>query len=169
MKIRLCLSLLAVLVTVSLAACDSGDPIDQPEPRDVAGRYSFTEFEFRPTSSAVQPINVLDTLETSRTHLDLSSGGNFIFRYGFVAGDEYFLGGSFTVTERSVRIDGAREQRESYNRILLSEDFTLRRDETRSGLLTAEVPLTVNPANFSRRYVGITALEGTLHLRLEQQ
>lgn len=159
----------ALSLALSVAACDSGDPEDQPQPRDVAGRYSFTEFVFDPISSAVQPINVLDTLEANTTHLDLSSGGNFIFAYEFVEGDEYFLSGSFTVTEQTVRILGSSDHRESYNRILLAEQFTLRRDEAAPGVLTAEVPLTVNPANFSNRYVGITALEGTLRLRLEEQ
>lgn len=169
MILRLSPLLAALFVTFSVAGCDSGDPDDQPEPRDVAGSYSFTEFVFQPTSSAVQPISVLDTLDANSTHLDLSSAGNFIFAYEFVGGDEYFLSGTFTVTERTVRIAGAREHREFYNRILLAEEFTLRRDEAAPGVLTAEIPLTVNPAIFSDRYAGITALEGTLHLQLEEQ
>lgn len=170
MILRLCQVLaIASVVTFLISGCDSGDPVDRPDPSDVAGRYSFTEFIFRPTSPAVQPINVLDTLNAGRTHLDLSSAGNFILRYEFVGGGEYFLNGTFTVTERAVRIEGLREHREFYNRVLLAEQFLLRRDETAPGILTAEVPLTVNPASFSDRYVGITQLEGELHLRLEEQ
>lgn len=169
MKLQLGLLSVALLCVLVLGACDSGDPIDEPEPRDVAGRYSFTEFIFQPSSSLVQPINVLDTLVVGRTHLDLSSGGNFIFAYEFMNGDQFFLSGNFAVTANSVRIDGDREHRSSYNKLLLNEDFTLRRSSDTPGVLIAEVPQTIDPATFSDRYEGIGSLSGTLRLRLVKQ
>lgn len=169
MKLRFGLLSAALFSMVVLGACDSGDPIDEPEPRDVAGRYSFTQFVFQPNSALVQPINVLDTLVVGRTHLDLSSGGNFIFAYEFVQGDQFFLGGDFGVTANAVRIDGIREQRSSYNKLLLDEDFTLRRSSDTPGVLTAEIPKTIDPVTFSDRYEGIGSLAGTLRLRLVKQ
>jgi hypothetical protein len=167
MKMRFRLSLLAVIILFVLTGCDSGDPADEARHSDVAGEYRFTEFVFTPTAQVVQPINVLDTLVTSDTHLNLSSGGNFIFAYKFVEGDLYFLTGSFSVTERTVRIDGLTENRSLYSQILLREDFTLRRDETNPNVLTADIELTdVNPSAFSDRYKGIGSLDGTLSLRL---
>lgn len=166
---RLLLPLVAVLGCFLFTACDSGDPDDEPRPRDVAGEYRFTEFTFTPTSTSVQPIAVLDTLVEANTRLNLLSGGSFIFAYEFVGGEEYFLGGNFSVTERTVRIRGNENDREFYNQLLLAEDFNLRRDEAGSDVLSADVPLTVNPAEFSSRYEGILQLEGTLHLRLERQ
>lgn len=161
--------LIAVLGCFLFAACDSGDPDDEPEPQDVAGEYRFTEFSFTPTSTSVQPISVLDTLVAENTHLNLLSGGSYIFAFEFVGGEQYFLGGTFSVTERTVRIRGAESDRELYNQLLLAEDFNLRRDDTQPDVLSADVPLTVNPAEFSPRYEGILQLEGTLHLRVERQ
>ncbi len=169
MKLRFGILSIALLSMVVLGACDSGDPIDEPEPRDVAGRYNFTQFVFQPSSAAVEAINVLDTLVVGRTHLDLSSGGNFIFAYEFVAGDQFFLSGDFRVTANAVRIDGARDHRASYNRLLLDEDFTLRRNDDAPGVLTAEIPKTIDPAAFSDRYEGINSLSGTLSIRLVKE
>lgn len=163
------LTLLAVITVFVLTGCDSGDPADEARPSDVAGEYRFTQFEFTPTAQVVEPINVLDTLVTSDTHLNLSSGGNFIFAYKFVEGDLYFLTGNFSVTERTVRIDGLSENRSLYSQLLLREDFTLRRDETNPDVLTAEIDLTVNPAAFSDRYQGVGSLDGRLNLRLVNQ
>lgn len=167
MKMRFRLSLLAVIVLFVLTGCDSGDPADDASPSDVAGEYIFTEFVFTPVAQeVVQPINVLDTLVTSTTHLNLFSAGSFIFFYEFVEGDQDFLTGDFSVTDRTVRIDGSSDHRSKYNDLLLMEDFTLRRDETNPNVLTAEIELTVNPSAFSDRYEGIGSLDGTLNLRL---
>lgn len=159
----------ALLGLLAVGACDSGDPIDEPEPRDVAGRYTFSQFVFEPNSAAVQPINVLDTLVVSRTHVDLSSDGIFFFTYEIEGGDLFFLGGNFSVTASAVRIDGVRDQRASYNRILLDEDFTLRRNADTPGVLTAEVPKTIDPSAYSDRYEGIGSITGILRLRLVKQ
>ncbi len=169
MRLQFVLFSVALFSLIALAACDSGDPIDEPHPRDVAGRYVFTEFVFQPSSSLVQPINVLDTLVVNGTHLSLSSDGSFIFAYEFVNGDLFFLGGDFSVTANSVRIDGIRDQRPTYNQVLLNEDFTLRRSSETPGVLTAEIPQTIDPVTFSDRYEGIGSLSGTLRLRLVKQ
>lgn len=167
MKLRSGLLFAALFSIVVLGACDSGDPIDEPEPRDVAGRYIFTEFSFQPNSSAVEPINVLDTLEVTNSTVDLSSDGIFYFAFKFIEGDQYFVSGQFGVTAAAVRIDGDRERRVTFNKLLLDEDFTLQRAS--EGVLTAEIPKTIDPAIFSDRYQGINSLTGTLRLRLARQ
>lgn len=152
-----------------MSGCDSGDPIDRPDPRDVAGRYSFTELRFQPVGGAVQPINVLDTLDQSGTDLRLSSDGTFILSFEFVNGSPFFLNGQFSVSELTVKIDGSDSQNSTYARLLLSSDFTLRRNLDQPGLLTAEISRVIDPSAFSNRYRGVPSLDGKLFIRLEER
>ena len=170
MKLRLLIFPILLFGAVALSACDSGDPIDEPEPADVAGRYNFTQFTFQPNSQAVLPINVLDTLVLDQSHLDLSSGGNFILAYEFIQGDQFFLGGDFRVTATSVRISGSEDDRSDFNRLLLTEEFTLRRDADNTGVLTAEIPRTISdPGDYFDLYEGIESISGTLRMRLVKE
>jgi hypothetical protein len=168
---RIALFLAAPFMTALLimSGCDSGDPIDRPEPRDVAGQYSFTEFRFQPVGGAVQPINVLDTLDQSGTDLRLSSDGTFILSFEFLNGSPFFLNGQFSVSESTVRIEGSDSQNSTYARLLLSPDFTLRRNLDQPGLLTAEISRVIDPSAFSNRYRGVPSLDGKLFIRLEER
>ncbi len=163
-------SALALAVLLLLASgCDSGDPVDEPHPRDVAGVYTFTEFIFQPSGQAVQPIVVLDTLEQSQTNLRLSSGGEFSLTYQFVNGDLYFPSGEFTVSAQSVRLTVSEGARDHFQRLLLPDRFALRRSVDDPNLLTAEIPQTINPSEFSDRYEGVEEMTGTMRLRLVKE
>lgn len=161
--------LLLALLCFALSACDSGDPIDEPHPRDVAGQYEFSEFTFEPTGTAFQPINVLDTLVQAETNLRLSSGGQFILSYQFENGDVFFPAGRFSVTARTVTLNFDDSYRGQVEELLLSDEMTLRRSEDAEDVLTAEIPKTINPSEFSERYEGVTSMSGALRLRLVQQ
>ncbi|MEX0822479.1 MAG: hypothetical protein WD021_10065 [Rhodothermales bacterium] len=162
-------SLLFVLLVLLVGGCDSGDPIDEPHPRDVAGLYNFTEFTFEPSGTAFQPIIVLDTLVQSETNLRLSSGGNFILSYQFINGDVFFPAGNFAVTASTVRLNGEDTYRPQFEQLLLTDEFTLRRSVDEPGLLTASISKTINPSEFSDRYAGVTEMSGTLKLRLVKE
>jgi hypothetical protein len=157
--------LVALLI---LGGCDSTDPDDNGDTREVAGLYRFTEFIFVPEAPAVESINVLDTLSAGQTDLRLSSDGTFIFSYQFVNGTPFFLNGGFAATSNTVQIAGIANQNDTYARILLTPSFTLRRDENNPDLLTADIRKTINPSQFSNRYRGINSINGTLRLRLEK-
>src|SRR5690554_1092720 len=51
--------LILASVLFALSGCDSGDPINQPTPADVAGTYRFEELRFVPDAAATQPADVL--------------------------------------------------------------------------------------------------------------
>lgn len=162
-------TLLSVLLVLLIGGCDSGDPIDEPHPRDVAGLYNFAEFTFAPSGTAFQPIVVLDTLVQSETNLRLSSGGDFILSYQFINGDVFFPAGEFAVTASTVRLNGENSSRPQFEELLLTDEFTLRRSVDEPGLLTASITKTINPSEFSDRYEGVTEMSGTLKLRLVRQ
>lgn len=152
---------------IAFTGCDSGDPIDAPKPADVAGTYGFTELTFQPTAAGVAPANVLDSLDALNTDLRLSSGGNFILSYQFKGAQEFFLSGDFDVSASTVKIKGDRNDRGEFNKLLLDNEFTLRRSETASGVLTAEIQKSVNLAAYApTKYAGLTSVPGTLRLRL---
>lgn len=158
----------AALAVVLFGGCDSGDPVDQPEPEDVAGVYHFTEYTFQPSGTAFQPIVVLDTLDNEETNLWLSSDGDFILFYRFVSGQLYFPSGNFEVRARAVSLSGSDEDADRFTRLLLDRNFTLRRDPDQPDVLTAEIPKTIDPSAFSDRYAGVESMSGTLRLRLER-
>ena len=153
------------LVLGLLSACDSNDTSDDFSA--VAGEYTFTRFEFVPASSLVQPLNVLDTLETANTQLQLFSTGRFTFMYQFKGGPTEFVGGDYSVTPSQIRIKGLAEERDVYEALLLSNEFTLNR-ESNDTVLRADIEREVNLEEFSDRYVGLKAVLGTLSLELHR-
>lgn len=162
---------LVLLISATLlAACDSGDPIDTPDPAEVAGLYAFDELSFRPDGAGIQPVNLLDTLRAQTTLLRLSSSGVFFLDYEFVGGTPYFVRGTFEVSPRIVRLKGEREDRDEYRRLLLDDEILLYRTDDDPDVLTATVQKTVNLAAFSpERYAGVTSAPGTLRIRLVRQ
>lgn len=166
---RTLLLLCASAALLLVGGCDSGDPDDGADPRDVAGIYRFTEYSFSSSATAVEPIDVLDTLNTAGTELRLASDGDFQMLVQFVGGDLFLAHGTFSVTTRSVSLNGSDDDEDDFERLLLDQSFTLRRDPDQPDVLSAEIPKTINPSAYSDRYAGIESMTGTLRLRLVRE
>lgn len=152
-----------------VSACDSGDPSDGADPDDVAGFYAFTEFSFDPDAAALDPINVLDTLDTDHTELLLTSDGEFELTIQFVNGGLYRADGSFSVTSAAVNLQGNSDDAADFERILLDREFVLRRDLGQPDVLRADISSKrINPSEFSDRYAGLNDVIGTLRIQVER-
>jgi hypothetical protein len=163
-------SILALALLVILSGCDSGDPINEPRPADVAGTYSFAELRFVPDASATQPADVRARMNTAVSNLGLSSGGNFVLRYEFVGDSEYIISGDFDVRATTVRVRGRAADRSHYQRLLLDNEFTLNRDAANPTQLSAQIQQRVNLEAFDQAaYRGLTDVPGRLHIRLERE
>ena len=152
------LAFLAVL----FSACDSGG--DEPGPTDVAGEYIFTEFRFVPDSPLLPPAVILDTLVASDTRLQLFSSGRFTLLYHFQGASPEFIGGSFDVSRDRVRIQGREDEERFYRELLLSPEFTLRREGPDE--FSATIRRTVDLEQFSDRYRGLRSVDGQVFLHL---
>ncbi len=160
---------LLVVGVLLLAGCDSGDPINQPQPADVAGTYRFEELRFVPSASATRPADVKSRLEQN-TSLSLSSGGNFVLMYTFSGEPDYIVSGDFDVRATTVRIRGSSQHRDQYQRLLLEPDFTLNRDPDNPLELWARISRNVDLQAYDREaYEGLTNVPGHLHIRLVRQ
>lgn len=166
---RTLLLLCASAALLLVGGCDSGDPDDDADPRDVAGIYRFTEYSFNPSGTGFQPIDVLDTLNTATTELRLASDGDFQMLVQFVGGDLFLAHGTFSVTTRAVNLNGSDDDEDDFERLLLDQEFTLRRDPDQPEVLSADIPKTINPSAFSDRYEGVPSMSGTLRLRLVRE
>lgn len=162
--------LILASVLFALSGCDSGDPINQPTPADVAGTYRFEELRFVPDAAATQPADVLSRLNPAQTSLGLSSGGNFVLMYSFTGEQDFIVSGDFDVRSTTVRIRGLSQHRQQYQRLLLEPDFTLNRDPDNPHVLTARISRNVDLQAFDRdSYSGLTDVPGQLHIRLNRQ
>lgn len=163
---RLTTSTLVVTALVSVAAllvgCDSAG--DDARPVDVAGEYLFSEFVFVPDSPLLPPANVLDSLVASETRLQLFSSGRFTLLFQFEGAVQEFVGGDFRVNERRVRLVGHEDESRFYRRLLLGNEITL--DREADGGFSAEIPRTVNLAEYSNKYSGLTSVQGVVWLKL---
>ena len=159
--------LLSVLALAAvLAACDSNDGPD-PEPADVAGEYNVTAFTFDPDIQVLDPINVLDTLATGRTRLEILSGGQVFLRYQRQNSPvERLVLGEASVRTEQVRItfeDGTDQDR---RRILLPSQVTFDRE---GATLSAETEATVDLEAYSPRFGTdgtFRDVDGTLRITL---
>ncbi len=167
LRLRAILPLLGFCLLV-LAACDSGNALDQSGPEEVAGTYRFTQFEFVPTATVLPAANVLDTLTAAATSVRLTNGGDFVFSYQLRGGLEQVLSGSYDVTATRVRLTGQESDAAKYGSLLLDRSLSFERSTTNPDVLTAQVSKTINLAAFSNRYQGIGDVQGTLRLRLER-
>jgi hypothetical protein len=165
--------LIAFVAIISLAAivgCDSGDPINEPRPSDVAGTYTFAELRFVPDAAATQPADVRARMNTGISSLGLSSGGNFVLRYEFTGQSEFIVSGDFDVRATTVRVRGRAADRQHYQRLLLDNEFTLNRDPANPNVLTSQIQQRVNLEAFDNvAYRGLTDVPGRLHVRLVRQ
>jgi hypothetical protein len=166
MAVRL-FTLTLLVTTLVFAGCDSGDPINEPRPADVAGSYDIAELRFVPNATNLSPADVGALLNTEISSVLLSSGGNYVLRYQFLGGDEFFVAGNFDVRATTVRFRGSANDRTHYQRLLLDNEFTLNRDPANPALLHAQIERRVNLQEFDRqRYDGLTDVPGRLHIRL---
>lgn len=160
--IRTFIAALFLTTALVVSACDStGDDVN---PGDVAGEYVFSDFRFVPDAPLLAPANILDTLVTENTRLQLFSSGRFTLLYQFVGANPEFIGGNFDVGRNRVRIIGREDEEEFYRRLLLGPEFTLSRTETDG--FSAEIPRTVNLEGFSERYRGLRSVDGVVMLEL---
>jgi len=164
MTLRLPLTLVAAAL-VALAGCDSTNPVTPPSPGEVEGNYVFTEFRFVPLAGAVAPANVLDTLQTANSGLELFGSGRALLRYRIRGGTSDVLDGNFDLSVAQLRLR-LREDA-GLARLLLSPSITFERLE--GGRLRHETPagssVTVNLAAFDPvRYQGVEPLPGRLFI-----
>ncbi len=163
---RFVLPLLLGLLVLT-AGCDSGDPIDEPDPTEVAGTYRFTQFVFEPDATAITPANVLARLDSAGTSLRLTNTRSFLLTYEFESNDLSFIIGNFDLTAGTVRLNGSGENPADYQRILLDQQFTLQRNANQPGVLTASIQKRVNLQAYNPQlYAGLESVPGTLRMRL---
>lgn len=160
---------LLVAGMLTLTACDSngGGSTDA-----VVGVYEFTQFQFRPTSSAFSTIDVRDTLQAAQ--IEFFSDGTYSFRYRF-EGEESSrnLRGNFSRSGQNVRINGEENDASRYQSVLLPRSFTLRiADGDQVDQLTADFSETFSGATLRNynpdEYEGVSSVSGNIRLALER-
>jgi hypothetical protein len=156
------LSVLCAIGGLLSSGCDSAD--DEVDPGDVAGEYVFADFRFVPDSPLLPAAVLLDTLVASNTRLQLFSSGRFTLLYQFAGTNPEFIGGDFDATPDRVRLIGREDEEEFYRQLLLSPEFTLRRDGPDA--FSASIARTVNLEEFSDRYAGLRSVAGVVMLEL---
>jgi len=155
---------LVLFVALLLAACNSGDPIEGPDPSEVSGQYTIDALEFQ--LGGVTVADVRERLVVGDSFLELWSNGDFILRYRFA--DEPGLNGaagSFDLRTTNLTLHFESGDPE---RLLLPTQFRLERDLENQDLLSTRMTTHVNlhaydPSRFSS---GQTNVEGVLHARL---
>lgn len=77
-------TLFFAIAFVALTGCDTTDPVEPADPIEVEGTYDFVTFRFVPESRGILAVNVLDTLNTSESFLQLAANEQFRLQYQFV-------------------------------------------------------------------------------------
>lgn len=171
MKIPQVNSVLSLVVSIMLlvlfTSCDKENPVNVL-PSDVAGDYLFTEFQFVPDASAIDPANVLDTLVTDKTYLRLIAGGQFILNYQFREGQESIISGEFSVTTDRISLRAAPGSEARLISLLLSSPIEFDRSDA-TGQITSITQKTVDLASYSDNYEGVPPVRGRLIMRLTPQ
>lgn len=157
------LLVLAAVLLVALAACDSGGP--DPDPADVAGIYTFEQLTFDITAPGFPDVSVLDTLQAAQ--LILRNSGFFYLEYQFKDDDEDVVAaGTFSVTDDRVRLNAEEADAPFFTDILLPPELALTRE---GNVLTATVTRTVDLEEFNpEQYPGLESVRGTLRIRLTE-
>lgn len=154
-----------VLVALAgVAACDSGDAVDPPTPADVAGTYDIEALRFVPSSSALAPVSVLDTLVAAESFVRILDGGQATLEFRRTGGTARFVPGVVEVRARQVRLTFDAGNESTLARLVLPQVLTFDRDGDDLDLETA---YTANlEAYDADRYGGFTSIPGTLTVRL---
>jgi len=156
---------LVVAALVALAGCDSTNPVTPPSPGEVEGNYVFTDFRFVPQAGGLAPANVLDTLQTANSGLELFGSGRALLRYRIIGGTSDVLDGNFDLSATQLRLR-LREDA-GLARLLLSPSITFERvnDGRIRHETPANAPVTVNLAAYDPvRYQGLTQVQGRLFI-----
>lgn len=157
--------LLTAVAVVTLAACDSGDPLDLPSAADVAGVYDVEQFRFVPDASALAPVNVLDTLVTDESFVEILDGGQATLRFRRTGGTTRIVPADVEVRRQQVRVRFQGGNEGTLGRLVLPTVLTFDRDG--DDVLAAEDDLTADLTLYdSDRYSGFDSVPGTLTLRL---
>lgn len=170
MRFRPTLRLVAALICTAavpfVAGCDTTDPVPPAAPEEVAGTYDFAEFRFVPTSSGIVPLNLLDTLITDETQLDLAANGEFQLVYrleGSTFSDN--VRGTFNASRDEVVLSARAVDVARLEALLLRQQLTFTRTTETELLLSDQ--RTVDLESFDdERYGGLDAVTGALRLRL---
>lgn len=158
------LPLAAAVALALLSACDSGDAVDPPSPADVAGAYDIEALRFVPTSTALAPVSVLDTLVAAESFVRILDGGQATLEFRRLGGTARFVPGEVEVRARQVRLTFAAGNEATLARLVLPQVLTFDRD---GDDLELETPYTANlEAYDATRYGGFTAIPGRLTVRL---
>lgn len=165
--------LLALLCAGLFIGCDSSDPVDPPSAEDVAGRYSFEAFTFDPNASAIPEVNMLDTLVTGNTSLQIFESGQFQFNFQFAGRAQEFFDGTVKVTSSQVEFDVDNDDQDDQarlRRLFLNDNFKLSRSSGNAALLTADIQKTVNLETFNKaKYEGLTSVAGVVKITARRQ
>ncbi len=159
--------LIVIATLVFFSSCDKENPVNVL-PSDVAGDYLFTEFQFVPDASAIDPANVLDTLVGDKTYLRLIAGGQFILNYQFREGQESIISGEFSVTTDRISLRAAPGSEARLISLLLSSPIEFERSNEQ-GQITSITQKTVDLASYSDNYEGVPPVRGRLIMRLSPQ
>lgn len=157
----------ALVLSTALSGCKKDNPVNVL-PSDVAGAYYFSEFQFVPDASAIQPANVLDTLVTQDTYLRLISSGQFILNYRFRGGQESIISGDFSVSTSRITLRAAPGSEARLISLLLNSPIVFNRNEGpgEAESLVSYTVKTVDLASFSNKYAGVPPVRGTLQIEL---
>lgn len=168
MHSRTILFLMGIVSAITvISACSKENPVNVL-PDEVAGNYVFTEFQFEPDASAIQPANILDTLVTANTYLRLIAGGQFILNYQFIGSNESIISGDFSITVDNIRLRAAPGSEARLVSLLLNSPLDLERvfENGEEESFEASVRKTVDLESYSSKYDGVPPVRGTLRLRL---
>ena len=159
-------SILLILTTaLALSNCSKDNPVNVL-PEDVAGTYEFLRYSFVPNASAVQSVNLLDTLVTQNTYVRLTDGGQFIINYQFLGGPQTFINGDFTLNQSRIVFQAAPGNEARLTSLLLTSPLRFDRNLS-DNTLESFTERTADLAAFSDRYQGVPPVEGRLEIILQ--
>ncbi|HYE95334.1 MAG TPA: hypothetical protein VD962_03935 [Rubricoccaceae bacterium] len=161
-------SLTLLLPLLAVAGCDTDSPGSTLD--ELEGVYAITELYFDPEASGIQDADVAARLDSARTYVELIGSGRVLVRFRFTdesAGD--LADADYTATRTTARITARTElDAEIFDRLLLPQSFTLSRvsDDELSGAFSTTADLDAYDPEL---YAGLTAVPGTLNIRLERE
>ena len=159
---RLLLILLLGSGLLLFAACDDDPTIN---PADVAGEFGFTVYRFDLQNGGFAPdANVLDSLNTTRTNLQLFQNNRFFLEYRFK--DETsssLLIGTFTLGENDVLLQFEKGSEAELQQLLLPDEVRFSIRENGNLLIASQRREGIRLDHFDPRY-GTFRYDGILRI-----